>query len=361
MAMLCTVRVRTWEVDHKSDTMFLREVRPTGRSYRRLFAFLPRWFATSVSDTPQPKVFDRELKFRQRDLSFQGEESEYYDYLRQEVSARLVDRLDDITRAFPNALEIGSHRGHFLKRLLKESEYREDVCGGIETLTQLDSSQHAFDEMDAYSKLQKSVDIKALCGDEERIGSLFAEDSFDLVVSSMAMHWVNDVPGVLNSICKVLKPDGCFLGVMLGGNTLKELRYCLYLAEQERKGGISPHTSPFAGASDISSLVHAAGFQIQTVDVDTVQIGYPNMFILMEHLQRMGEGNASIGRQYNVGRDTFLSAAAIYQKLYGMEDGTIPATFQVMYMIGWKHHDSQPKPKRRGSQEKPIPGKINRG
>ncbi len=336
------------------------ETRIARTSCRRLFASA-RCLSTGVSDSPQPKVFDRELKFRQRDLSVQGEESEYYDYLRQEVSARLVDRLDDITRSFPSALDIGCHRGHFLKRLMEESDDREDVCGGITTLTQLDSSQYACKQAELHSNSQDRVDVETLHNDEEKIGDLFPADSFDLVVSSMAMQWINEVPMVLKSICKVLKPDGCFLGAMLGGNTLKELRYCLYLAEQERKGGISPHTSPFAGPSDISSLIHAAGFQIQTVDVDTVQIGYPNMFILMEHLQRMGESNASIGRQYNVGRDTFLSAAAIYQKLYGMEDGSIPATFQVMYMIGWKHHESQPKPKRRGSQEKPIPGKINRG
>ena len=326
--------------------------------FRRLFTCTR---CLSTGDNPQPKVFDRKLKHRQRDLSVLGEESEYYDYLRLEVATRLVDRLNDITRSFPRALDIGCHRGHFLNRLVEETFDPQDVCGGIETLTQVESSEHACKQAELYSKGQDIIKVKTLHNDEEGIGGLFPTDSFDLVVSSLAMHWVNDVPGVLNSICRLLKPDGCFLGAMLGGNTLKELRYSLYLAEQERKGGVSPHTSPFAGASDISSLVQGAGFQIQTVDVDTVQIGYPNMFILMEHLQRMGEGNASIGRQYNVGRDTFLSAAAIYQKLYGMEDGTIPATFQVMYMIGWKHHESQPKPKRRGSHEKTIPGKVNRG
>ena len=308
-----------------------------------------------ITSTHQPDVFDRGVKLRQRDQSLVTDESDYYDYLREEVASHLVDRLDDITRRFPTVLEVGCHRGHFLKKLIAESEDREEVCGGIESLMQIDSSPNAIAQASVNACRQSRVAVQSQIQDDAMLN--IPDNSYDLVISSLVMHWVNDVPGTLGRIHKALRPDGCFLGAMLGGNTLKEFRYCMYLAEQERKGGISPHTSPFAGASDISSLLQAAGFQLQTVDVDNVQIGYPDMFSLMEHLQRMGEGNASLNRQFAVGRDTFLAAAALYQKLYGLDDGSVPATFQVMYMIGWKHHDSQPKPKARGSHSKPIPGK----
>ena len=57
----------------------------------------------------------------------------------------------------------------------------------------------------------------------------------------------------------------------------------------------------------------------------------------------------AFNRQLNVGKDTFLAIAAIYDKLYAMEDGTIPAIFQVIYFIGWAPHDSQPNACKRGS------------
>jgi NADH dehydrogenase [ubiquinone] 1 alpha subcomplex assembly factor 5 len=309
------------------------------------------WRSTSTTNQ-QPDVFDRHLKRRQRNQSLILPESQYYDYLRDEVSSRLVDRLDDITRKFPVALNIGCHRGQFLSSLLKESEDREEVCGGVQTLVNTDSSEQACVEAEKAALQQRRVLVHTLLSDEEYIP--FRENSFDLAVSSLVLHWVNDLPSSLRQICEVLKPDGCFLGAMLGGNTLKEFRYCMYLAEQERKGGFSPHTSPFASPSDVSSLLQGAGFQLQTVDVDSVTVGYPDLPTLMTHLQRMGESSASLNRQLAAGKDVFLAASALYQKLYGLDDGTIPVTFQIIYMIGWKHHDSQPRPKRRGSANKSL-------
>eukprot|EP01035_Chromulina_nebulosa_P018424 gene18424-24128_t len=170
----------------------------------------------------------------------------------------------------------------------------------------------------------------------------------------MSLHWVNDLPSTLNQIKNILKPDGAFIGSLLGGETLAELRHCFYLAEQERRGGIGPHASPFTQASDIAGLLQGAGFALPTIDIDTITIGYPNAFVLMEHIQKMGEGNASWNRQFHVGKETFLSMAALYQELYGNEDGTIPATFQVISMIGWGPDESQMKPCARGSATKSL-------
>lgn len=73
----------------------------------------------------------------------------------------------------------------------------------------------------------------------------FEPNSLDLVVSSLSLHWVNDLPGCFSSVIKSLKEDGVFLASMYGGESLFELRTSLQLAEVERKGGISPHISPF--------------------------------------------------------------------------------------------------------------------
>jgi len=117
----------------------------------------------------------------------------------------------------------------------------------------------------------------------------------------------------------------------------------------EREGGIGIHISPFAGVSDIGNLLTRADFALPTVDTDTVVINYKDPFVLMRDLQYMGEGNAVLKRRPFVKRETFLATSAIYRTLYGNKDGSIPATFQIIYMIGWSPHESQQKPKNRGT------------
>jgi NADH dehydrogenase [ubiquinone] 1 alpha subcomplex assembly factor 5 len=184
--------------------------------------------------------------------------------------------------------------------------------------------------------------------DEESVP--YEPGTFDLVLSSLSLHWINDLPRVLTQINNVLKPDCPFIGAMLGGDTLFELRTSLQLAEQERKGGISPHVSPLADVRDVGGLLQRAGFKMLTVDVDDIIVDYPNTFALMEDLQAMGEGNAVLGREMGpISRDVLLANEGIYRELHGNEDGTIPATFRIIYMIGWHDDPAQAKPLPRGS------------
>lgn len=175
-------------------------------------------------------------------------------------------------------------------------------------------------------------------------------NSFDAVLSSLSLHWINDLPSVLAQINNVLKPDAPFMGVMLGGDTLYELRTSLQLAELDRRGGVSTHTSPLADVRDIGGLLQRAGFQLLTVDVDDIIIDYPDMFALMKDLQAMGESNAVLGREAGgIRRDVLAAADAIYKELHGNDDGSVPATFRLIYMIGWKASPKQAKPLERGS------------
>ena len=184
--------------------------------------------------------------------------------------------------------------------------------------------------------------------DEETLP--FDPASFDMVLSSMSLHWINDLPGLLAQINSVLKPDCPFIGAMLGGDSLFELRTSLQLAEQERRGGISPHVSPLADVRDVGGLLQRAGFTMLTVDVEDVVVDYPDLFALMQDLQAMGESNAVLGREMGpIARDVLLAGDAIYRQLHGNDDGTIPATFRVIHMIGWRESADQAKPLARGS------------
>lgn len=220
----------------------------------------------------------------------------------------------------------------------------------------------------------------------------FAPSSFDAVVSNLSLHWVNDLPSVLAQVHAALRPDAPFLAAMLGGDSLYELRTSLQLASLERRGGVAPHTSPLADVRDVGGLLQRAGFRLLTVDVDDVVVEYPSATALMTDLQAMGESSALAGREMGpIGRDVLLAAEAIYRELHGEggvrrrggldgmdaddrvregrgfvdvggterrtgreedageEAGVLPATFRVIWMIGWKPGPGQQDPLQRGS------------
>jgi NADH dehydrogenase [ubiquinone] 1 alpha subcomplex assembly factor 5 len=197
----------------------------------------------------------------------------------------------------------------------------------------------------------KEIEItRKVLRDEEALP--YGANSFDAVLSSLSLHWINDLPSLLSQINNILKPDCPFMGAMFGGDSLFELRTSLQLAELDRRGGVSTHTSPLADVRDVGGLLQKAGFKMLTVDVDDIIVDYPSIFALMTDLQAMGESNAVFGREMGaIQRDVLLASEAIYQQLHGNEDGTLPATFRMIYMIGWKESPDQAKPLPRGSGE----------
>lgn len=168
------------------------------------------------------------------------------------------------------------------------------------------------------------------------------------------MHWINDLPSVLRQINNILKPDCPLIAAMWGGDSLFELRTSLQLADQERRGGVSTHTSPLADTKDMGGLLQSAGYKLLTVDIDDIVVDYPTSFDLMQDLQATGESNAVLGREMGaIQRDVLLAGEQIYKALHGNEDGTIPATFRLIYLIGWKESPDQRQPEKRGT------GQIN--
>jgi NADH dehydrogenase [ubiquinone] 1 alpha subcomplex assembly factor 5 len=251
----------------------------------------------------------------------------------------MMERLLDIKRKFDTIVDLGSGPGHFSKLLEPEKTRKVLMIDSSETTLNRD-----LDE-------EFEVEVERVHADEENLLDVLPRNSQEAIVSCLSLHWVNDLPGVLVQIKETLKPDGLFLGAMFGGDTLFELRTALQLAEVDREGGISPHISPMTDTKDISNLLSRAGFTLLTVDIDEVRVGYPSMWELLEDLRDMGESNAVVGRRHFLHRDTLAAASAIYKELHGNEDDSVPATFQIIYMIGWKPSPNQPKPLEPGSAQ----------
>ncbi|EIN10944.1 S-adenosyl-L-methionine-dependent methyltransferase [Punctularia strigosozonata HHB-11173 SS5] len=317
---------------------------------RRALCKIPsatRSLASVASSTPpnphtvRPfEVFNRHAKRLQKDRAASkadGAASRTVDYVREEIADSLVERFLDIKRRFETVLDLGSGPGHFSKLLEREVTSK---------VIMLDSSSKSLRRDD---DSEFDAEVERIHGDEERLLEVIPRNSQEAVVSCLSLHWVNDLPGVLVQIKEALKPDGVFLGAMLGGDTLYELRTSLQLAEVEREGGISPHVSPMTDTKDMTNLLGRAGFNLLTVDVDELKVNYPSMWELMDDLRDMGESNAITNRRHFIHRDTIAAASAIYKEMYGNDDGSVPATFQVIYMIGWKPAPTQPKALERGS------------
>lgn len=290
-------------------------------------------------------VFNTAAKKMQRNRAAVAEDSREYDYLRDEIAKRLVDRLDDITRKFPVALDLGAYSGNVLKAL--------EGRGGIKTLHMLEPAERMLmRDAGEWAKWAPEVQAVPHVGALEGAPLPFETGSLDAVLSSAALQWVNDLPGVLAEVKRVLKPDGVFLAAMLGGETAEELRMAMVAAEMERDGGVSPHTSPMAHMADVGNLIAGAGFGLPTVDSDIFTIEYPSPAAVFTHMRGMGDSNASLGMRGGGRRDTLLAAAAAYSGMHGNPDGSVPVTYQVIYAVGWAPAAGQPQPKARGSVPK---------
>lgn len=338
-----------------------------------------RLLATSADAAKQLQfnVFDRGAKLIQRTRTpkLNPKLSRKKEYLRDEVALRTIERLAFITRDFDRVLDFGAHSGNFLKNLCTETEIpkhgdypeveltkqlnndKKTIRNKIKELTMIDSSKEALyrDVDELFNKVFPGKIIRHV-GDEETFDHECLKESnqYDAVISNLSLHWINDLPKTLTNISRVLKPDGVFLGTLYGGDTLYELRTSLQLAELERKGGMSPRVSPLVHLNDIGSLLNRAGFTMLTIDQEEIVIGgYPDIVSICEDLHAMGEQNAILSRANYLPRDVLIAANEIYKSLHGETDDkgnvTLPATMNVIFMIGWKKSDSQPKPLARGS------------
>lgn len=259
-------------------------------------------------------VFDRAVVRMRRNRA--AAHFKNHNVLFMEAATGLLERLDDVTRKFPVVLDLGCHDGSLTQRLAGRKN---------SLLVAADLSE----------KMLGSLAAPSVVMDEEFLP--FATNSFDCVLSNLSLHWVNDLPGSLIQIKNIMQPDGLFLASLLGGKTLHELRCCLMDAELFVTGGISPRLSPTLDPLTASKLLQRAGFTLPVVDQETFTLTYPDVFALMRDLRGMGETNTHIQRlRLPTRRAIFFETARLYQARFGQPDGRVPATFEIIFLHGWK-------------------------
>jgi NADH dehydrogenase [ubiquinone] 1 alpha subcomplex assembly factor 5 len=264
--------------------------------------------------TTIPQIFDRTLARRRRARA--ARRFADFDFLAARAASELAERLDDLGLRFATAVYCGAP---------------SPFAAPVERLISLDTTP----EMPHGGAV--------VIGDEERLP--FAPASFELYVSVLTLHGLNDVPGALAQIRRALKPDGVFMAAMFGGETLKELRQAFAAAEIECDGGLSPRVFPFADLRDMGGLLQRAGFAEPIADVDSVTVHYDHPLKLLHDLRGMGETNVVVERRRTpLKRRTLERMCEIYVEQFGESDGRVPATFQILHLTGRARFEAQQQP-----------------
>ena len=283
-----------------------------------------------MSSAP-PLIFDRAAHRARLDRAAPGYATA--DFLKRRAAEDAVVRLEAIMREFPVAVDLGARHGAF-REALAQSDAATRVGLVIET--------------DLSERMLAGRPGARLVADEERLP--FGFGTLDLVVSTLALHWTNDVVGALIQIRRALKPDGLFIGTLFGGSTLTELRQSLIKAEAELTGGAGSRVSPFADASDAAGLLQRAGFALPVADVDRVTVRYAHPLKLLADLRAMGETSVLADRHPKpLTRAVLGRAIELYMDEFAGADGRAPATFEILTLTGWTPDPGQQQPLKPGS------------
>lgn len=177
----------------------------------------------------------------------------------------------------------------------------------------------------------------------------FAPASFDLVISSFDLHCANDVPGLLAQIKFILKPDGLFQGVFLGGNTFSQLRQATLLAEELVRGGITPRVAPMISLPDAAALLQRVGFGLPVADVDKLQIAFDSIDDLLGMIKKCGLTNGLWQQAKGLMSKALLQEIVKqYCDLSGSKVG-ITEAFDLIFVSGWAPSAKQQQALKRGS------------
>ena len=270
-----------------------------------------------------PRLFDRALAARRLDRALRQGPA---DFLLARAAEDLADRLSLVKRDFSDALDLATPGPQAALAL------------NAARVTRLAPSRASLGEGRFFG----------LVADPER--PPLDEGAFDLAVSLLALHQIDDLPGLLIQLRRALRPDGLLIAALPGGDTLQELRACLFEAEVDIYGGASPRVAPFADARALGGLLQRAGFALPVVDSDRFVARYDTMFALMRDLRAFGQTSALVDRPRAFARrGLFARAAQLYAERYADPDGRIRATFEILWLSGWVPHPSQQKPLAPGS------------
>ncbi|MBF0588150.1 MAG: methyltransferase domain-containing protein [Magnetococcales bacterium] len=237
-----------------------------------------------------------------------------------EIDAMLVDRLEMIKIDPQRMLDLGCRTGRVSSLLRARWPQAKLVTAGLESSW---LARYAGTGSD-------------LCITVESPTLPFANRSFDLVLSGMALHWLGDLNTSLREIRRILRPDGLFLAAIPGESTLQELRICLEELDRRRYGKAWPRVPMLPEIQKLGDQMVKAGLALTVVDRISVEPRFSSVAELLRTLKQIGGGNHHQQRPPGLtGKGFALELAQIYKERFG-DKGGLPATLEILFCHGWK-------------------------
>jgi SAM-dependent methyltransferase len=284
--------------------------------------------------TTAPHIFDNAARRRARARARRRTQRTGPAFFTQRCAEDTAERLRDISRCFEKALIIApaGFWPEVVRRLPKDKiPLSVNFC--------YDGPQDHGDAQISGGALQAADDALP-----------FDADSFDLVISILSLHSVNDLPGALMNISHILRSDGLMLAALFGGETLAQLRRGLYEVEAAHNGGISPHIAPMIDFQQAACLLQRAGFALPVVDSDRMTLSYGALGKLLSDLRDQGESNILVSRNKTALLQSIYHALDSHLKhAYAASKTRFQMSFEILWMTGWSPHERQQKPLKPGS------------
>jgi NADH dehydrogenase [ubiquinone] 1 alpha subcomplex assembly factor 5 len=231
------------------------------------------------------------------------------DFLIKRSFQEILERLNNMQRDFLSTLNLGSRLSYGSQELSSRK--------GTKYLIETDISP-------------SPSSFKKIIADDESLP--FADNKFDLIVSVLNLHLINDLPNCLYQIKNMLKPNGVFIASMFGETNLAELRSTLIKTELECNGGVSPRTIPYVDIKQLGMLLQKTGFNAPVIDKDQIKAQYHHPLKLIEDLRNMAETNILLNRNKNyVGKVFWKKFSENYTKDY---DNL--ASFEILNLMATK-------------------------
>ncbi len=195
-----------------------------------------------------------------------------------------------------------------------------------------------LDAMDDY--LQKLITPNLSKGDKtsfDKLSVIPSQGSYDLIISNLNFHYINNIPQYLLQIKSTLAPDGIFIASFFGEENLSQLAHVLHKTENEIYGGISPRMPPTIDVKTAAALLHKAGFQSPISVFDKIEVEYTSPLDLLKDLKMMGQGNILTQRSRRFFTKNFLSKISEnYREIYAAANNKVLATFEIVTIMGSK-------------------------
>lgn len=278
-----------------------------------------------------PAVFDNDLRRMRRARAHKRIARRGAGFFSQRCASDAAERLLDINRRFERALIIGP--ADFWPALL--SELPTDKIPTTVTLA------YDIESAAANSSFDTTARDDALP---------FEADSFDLIISCLSLHSVDDFPGALMNMAHILEGDGLMIASVFGGDSLRELRASFYSAEQAVEGQMSPRIYPMIDFSQSAQLLSRAGLALPVVDTDRFTVNYEKLSTLVDDLRDLGDTNILVARDKRpVSKALWQSLKAHYAAAFSTDAGRFIASFEILWLTGWSPHSTQQKPLKPGS------------